>query len=216
MLGGVANGGAQEERCERLVLLLQLTQHELHLSAVLRHEVSLSLDQQRTVLADVVDLVCRELSHLCRAATRQDLLAHVLTRVDPCRAGRWCEGGRLVHVGSIVHVDAQQAAIVGEGDTRGDGAGVELHGIDLRSVGHGHRRLLDVHHTIAGGRLLTDVGHAQIALGKGGEVAWLVGGLLHQHADAQHGLGKEVDGPFRRYPWAVLAKLGLSLGRTNC
>ena len=179
-LGGIADGGACKQACQGAVLLVQLAEHQFHLLTVLGHEVGLPFHQFAPAAAYVVYFLGRQLSHLRRAASRQNLLVHILAWIDGFRLRPGLErlGHRLV---SGLGIECQQHPVVSPCHVDGRRLVVEPDGVVLRRVAHADGRLLDRDDAVGRRRLHADTRQAQEPFGVGGKVARGESGLLYLH-----------------------------------
>ena len=151
MLCRVLLSDADEKTGHRLILLVELVEHQPQLFAVLGHVVCLSTHQKVTALTDLIDILCDQLGHLSRAACSECFLVHILAGIY--FSGEWRVGrGERFALRLRVGIDAEEDAIVGESDIGGCCLGVELDGVMLRGVGYGIGFLTDVRDTVINGR----------------------------------------------------------------
>ena len=210
VLGRILADITRKKRGQHTVLQVELMKHQPQLIAVLRHIVGLTTYQQVPALTDLVDILCRQFGHLCRTASRKNLLAHETTGIGQ---GLTRSSHKALHRGILhrIGINGQEHSIVRETYIGGYGLGIELHGVALSRIGYGHWILLDADYAVGNRRLGRHIAQTQEAFGIATELTRLVGSLFNQEGDIDGSLREEVDGSLARDTRLIEATHGLRL-----
>ena len=192
-LDGVAHHGSLKGLQQRTLLSIEVLHHDAQLGAVFGHKVCLTACELVAALADVIDVLGGELSHLGGASSREDILVHIVVGIGLRLLGSRHKPLGQRHLASLGIDGEQQSALVAVYLADADFL-IQIEGKLLGRIGHTDGVHADVYHPIGLGGMERHVLLLHVAEGVHGKLSGGVGGLLYLDGKSQRRLGQKVSG----------------------